>query len=67
MMNSGRPSGLTPWRMVRTQSSARYEATTLPGPGLMWGAFAYRPPSSMNARPAPSVPWQSVHPRVAYR
>ena len=31
MMKSGRPSGFTPWRIVRTQSASVYRATTPAG------------------------------------
>src|SRR4030095_6025160 len=67
MMNMARPSGLTPWRMVRTQSTSLYFAVA--PPGVMLGARSLRLPSgvSTNTEPMPLVAWQSPQPRDANR
>ncbi len=68
MIITGRPSGLMPWRIVRTQSTGVYAATTPPGPRVMFGERTSIPgPSSMTTRPVPSLPWQSPQPRERNR
>jgi hypothetical protein len=68
MIITGRPSGLTPWRIVLTQSLGVYRATTPAGAGVMSGERMSMPlPSSTTTLPAPSAPWQPPQPRERNR
>ena len=68
MMIAGRPFGLTPWRIERTQSTGLYAAVTPPGPAVRLGArISMLSPSSTTTPPLPSMPWQSPQPRERNR
>src|SRR6185312_10355822 len=62
------PSGFTPWRTARSQSSGLKSAVTLPRPRVRFGA-AMRPiaGASITIPPPRSFLWQFEQPRVIER